>query len=128
MLFSACLAAVKSRPLLHHCVVILFWSSGIMEWHHSWLLMNSFNKTEAAVFSCRLCFLRAFHFISLISVSNIVKLFSRPTFNATARKMLKGQSKQEKICCTYGTRCRWERASRKEGDNRDDNRQARGGL
>ena len=29
-------------------------------------LMNSFNKTEAAVFSCRLCFLRAFPFISLI--------------------------------------------------------------
>ena len=27
---------------------------------------NSYNKTEAAVFSCRLCFLRAFHFISLI--------------------------------------------------------------
>jgi len=26
-----------------------------------------FNKTEAAVFSCRLCFLRAFPFISLIS-------------------------------------------------------------
>jgi len=30
------------------------------------LLMNSFNKTEAAVFSCRLCFLRAFPFITLI--------------------------------------------------------------
>jgi len=29
--------------------------------------MNSFNKTEAAVFSCRLCFLRAFPFISLVS-------------------------------------------------------------
>jgi len=26
---------------------------------------NSFNKTEAAVFSCRLCFMRAFSFISL---------------------------------------------------------------
>jgi len=23
--------AVKSRPVLHHCVVIFFWSSGIME-------------------------------------------------------------------------------------------------
>jgi len=31
--------------------------------NHSLLLMNSFNKTEAVVFSCRLCFLRAFHFI-----------------------------------------------------------------
>ena len=29
-------------------------------------VMNSFNKTEAAVFLCRLCFLRAFPFISLI--------------------------------------------------------------
>jgi len=28
--------------------------------------MNSFNKTEAAVFSCRLCFLRAFPFISFL--------------------------------------------------------------
>ena len=37
-----------------------------MVWHHSLPLMNSFNKTEAAVFSCRLCFLRAFLFISLI--------------------------------------------------------------
>ena len=37
-----------------------------MVWHHSLPLMNSFNKTEAAVFSCRLCFLSAFPFISLI--------------------------------------------------------------
>ena len=29
------------------------------------LLMNGFNKTEAAVFSCRLCFLGAFPFTSL---------------------------------------------------------------
>ena len=31
LVFSACVAAVKSRLVLHHCVVILFWSSGIME-------------------------------------------------------------------------------------------------
>jgi len=36
-------------------------------WHHSLLLMNGFNKTEAAVFSCRLCFLRAFPLISLFT-------------------------------------------------------------
>ena len=81
------MAAVKSRPVVYHIVVIFFWSSGIMEctcmlftfengvplmrkgasvvWHHSLLLMNSFNKTEDVVFSCRLCFLRAFPFISL---------------------------------------------------------------
>ena len=84
--YSACVAAVKCRPVLHHCVVIFFWSSGIIDcmfvyiwkwssahalgasvvWHHSLPLMNSFNKTEAAVFSCRLCLLRAFPFISLI--------------------------------------------------------------
>ena len=31
ILFSACVAAVKSRPVLHHCVVIFFWTSGILE-------------------------------------------------------------------------------------------------
>ena len=31
-------------------------------------MMNSFNKNEAAVFSCRLCFLRAFPFISLLYI------------------------------------------------------------
>jgi len=38
---------------------------------------NSFNKTEAAVFSCRLCFLRAFPFISLYigCISKELKLF-----------------------------------------------------
>jgi len=41
-------------------------------WHHSLLLMNSFNKTEAAVFSCRLCFLRAFPFISLLLLTSAV--------------------------------------------------------
>ena len=30
-LTSACVAAVISRSVLHHCVVICFWSSGIME-------------------------------------------------------------------------------------------------
>ena len=40
-------------------------------WHHSLLLMNSFNKTEAAVFSCRLCFLRAFPFISFLTLHGL---------------------------------------------------------
>jgi len=31
LVFSACVAAVKSRPVLHHCVVMFFWSSGTME-------------------------------------------------------------------------------------------------
>ena len=73
-----------------------FWSSGIMQctcmlftfengvplmrqvasvvWHHSLLLMNGFNKTEAAVFSCRLCFLGAFPFINLIMISMIFRI------------------------------------------------------
>ena len=37
--------------------------------HHSLPLMNSFNKTVAAVFSCRFCFLRAFPFIGLIQLT-----------------------------------------------------------
>jgi len=28
---SACVAAVKCRPVLHHCVVIFFWSSGTID-------------------------------------------------------------------------------------------------
>ena len=46
-------------------------------WHHSLQLMNSFNKTEAAVFSCRLCLLRAFPFISLIKHGIHVHLFTK---------------------------------------------------
>jgi len=42
-----------------------------VSWHNAYVLhfkmfLNSFNKTEAAVFSRRLCFLRAFLFISLL--------------------------------------------------------------
>ena len=46
--------------------VLLMRQEASVVWHHSLPLMNSFNKTEAAVFSCRLCFLRAFPFISSI--------------------------------------------------------------
>ena len=46
-----------------------------MVWHHSLSLMNSFNKTEAAVFSCRLCFLRAFPFISLIIICLYIYIY-----------------------------------------------------
>jgi len=31
VVLSACVAAVKCRPILHHCVVIFFWSSGVMD-------------------------------------------------------------------------------------------------
>jgi len=80
-LSSACTADVKCRPLLHHCVVIFVWSSGIMDCMlftfplirgRQWCgifrysLINSFNKTEAVIFHCRLCFLRAFPSITLI--------------------------------------------------------------
>jgi len=30
LVFSACVAAIKCRPVLHHCVAILFWSSWIV--------------------------------------------------------------------------------------------------
>jgi len=36
-------------------------------WHHSLILMNGFKKTEVVVFSCRLCFLRAFSLFSLMT-------------------------------------------------------------
>jgi len=39
-------------------------------WHLSLPMMNSFNKTEAVVFPCRLCFLRAYPIISLITVNH----------------------------------------------------------
>jgi len=39
----------------------------VVEWHISFPLMNSFNKTEAAIFECMLVILGAFPFISLIS-------------------------------------------------------------
>jgi len=51
-------------------------------WHHSLPLMNSFNKTEAAVFSCRLCFLWAFPFISFFDTVYFVrKVFSFNIFS-----------------------------------------------
>ena len=56
------------------------------------LLMNSFNKTEAAVFSCRLCFLRAFPFISLIYILVNIHTYiigihaDRVKFNANKRQ------------------------------------------
>jgi len=31
LVLSACVAAVKGRPVLHHCVDIFFWSSGIID-------------------------------------------------------------------------------------------------
>jgi len=34
-------------------------------WHLSLILMDSFNKTEAAIFPCRICLLRDFPFFSL---------------------------------------------------------------
>jgi len=54
-----------------YVVYIRKWSSAhalgaSVIWHHSLLLMNGFNKTEGAVFSCGLCFLGAFPFFSLI--------------------------------------------------------------
>ena len=70
----------------------LFWSSGIMDcmlftfenrvplmrqgasvvWHLSLPLMNNFNKIETAIFPCRMCFLQAFHFSSLILLTTLM--------------------------------------------------------
>jgi len=40
-------------------------------WHFSLPLVNSFNKTKAAVFQCRLCFLRGFPFAVKLDFSFI---------------------------------------------------------
>ena len=62
-----------------------------MVWHRSLQLMNSFNKTEAAVFSCRLCFLRAFPVISLSTDSNVI-IWSpkRPMFKGHVKSHVEG--------------------------------------
>ena len=52
-MFSACVAAVKSRPVLHHCVVIYFWSPGIME---CTCMLFTFKKlTSAHALECVSC-------------------------------------------------------------------------
>ena len=87
-----CFLPRKSNDFVFRCISIQFldifivmsvrslqpFKGASVVWHHSLPLMNSFNKTEAAVFSCRLCFLRAFPFISLIKhrVSYFVGLLS----------------------------------------------------
>jgi len=32
LVFSACVAAVKYRPVLHYCLVIFYWSSGVIDY------------------------------------------------------------------------------------------------
>jgi len=65
-IFRVLLAHLKSivwanLRLITNCCYVLS-----VVWHLSLSLMNSFNKIEAAVFQCRLWFLGAFSFISLI--------------------------------------------------------------
>jgi len=76
------------------CVVIYFWSKRSLivcfftfekkfcscargrQWCGISLpLMNSFSKTEAAIFTCRPCFLRAFPFISLINLICVLNIW-----------------------------------------------------
>jgi len=84
MMLSACVAAVNCCPVLHRCVAIFFsghqgsWivcrlhfktgfcscTRASVVWHLSLPLMNIFNKTEAAILSCMLCFLGAFTFLN----------------------------------------------------------------
>jgi len=45
------------------------------EWHISLPLMNSFNKTEAAVFTCSLCFMGHFILILINQVFYLTNLY-----------------------------------------------------
>jgi len=69
MSFNTIVSFQISTQQVHTCVPTGFHEAynhkGIV-WHLSLPLMNSFNKTEAAIFPCRLCFLKAFPFISLL--------------------------------------------------------------
>jgi len=88
LMLGVFVTAVKYRPLLHYCVVILVWSSDIMDciclhlknklWrscargasvvcHLSKPLMNSFNKTESCMFPCTQGYHRQFPFFTLIA-------------------------------------------------------------
>ena len=118
LLFSACVAAIKIAPyyiivklyfldlrdhgVYMYVVYIWKWSSAYalgasVAWHHSLLLMNGFNKTDAAVFSCRLWFLvnnfnnteAAFPFISLIFYWIIPTIY---VFRIKAFLLLQSQS------------------------------------
>jgi len=82
-IFSFLKRSFFSTLYLHGVYMYVFyiwkWSSAhalgaSVVWHHSLPLINSFNKTEAAVFSCRLCFLRAFPFISLVLYSKFKRI------------------------------------------------------
>ena len=72
LLCSHIFLVLRDHGVYMYVVYIWKWSSAhalrdVSGVATSLLLMNGFNKTEAAVFSCRLCFLRAFLFISFIS-------------------------------------------------------------
>ena len=72
-------------------------------WHHSLPRINSFNKTEAAVFSCRLCFLRAFPFISLF-VNGEMRyfLFYKPSmYTAPQRRYVNTGRETRDQCVKY---------------------------
>jgi len=75
---NACVAVVKCHPVLHQCVLIFCWSSRIIDCIHVFftfenrvpefrscamgLLMNSFNKIEAAISQMQIMVLEEFLF------------------------------------------------------------------
>ena len=103
-------ATNNTSPTLHYedqghititCVFLMRWGRqwcGIFHYH-------SFNKTETAVFPCRLCFLRAFPFISLISLDlNIVYstwLYTRCVMIHFNHKKICGSSWLHRLLTVY---------------------------
>jgi len=72
----------------------------LVVWHLLSPLMNSFNKTEAAIFLCRLCFLRVFPFISLKEL--VSKGFSFTNLRAPAKLYLQSHNKLTINKCLSG--------------------------
>jgi len=62
-------------------------------WHISLPLMNSFNKTEAAVVPWMLCFLRAFPFIRLIIIFPVINCETKRVYSCSSSDKKTGYAK-----------------------------------
>ena len=122
LVFRICVAAVHCRPILHQCGVILCWSSVIMDciclhleielracarwrqwcgiFHCHWWTASI--KPRLLFSSCRLCFLRIFHFLSWIKLCTCTTIWFRFTFKSTGSLSLVLLLTKIKVgCCAF---------------------------